>query len=210
MGAFVIFLTIIILSIFFFKSIKIIKPNEAGVVETLGRYKRTIQPGLNIINPVFDRVRIVIMNEMSIDIPPQLVITNDNISISIDSVVFYKVVDPQKSVYAINDLKRSIQYVAQTTVRDIVGGMKWKEVFPSREIINRLLLEALKSATEPWGCEVNHVEIINIILPKDIREQLENQIGSEGLNDTHNMTYTLNEDENDILRRAREASKEES
>lgn len=161
------------------KGVRIIKQGEIGIVEHLGKYSRTIDAGLNFVNPLFDKVRTVIIKELTMDVPPQNVITKDNVTISIDTVVFYRITDPTKAVYAINDLRRSIQYMAQTTVRNIVGKMELEEILASRDTINSQLRESLDIATDPWGCKVNNVEIKDIVPPRDVKEAMEKLITAD-------------------------------
>jgi regulator of protease activity HflC (stomatin/prohibitin superfamily) len=113
------------------------------------------------------------------DIPPQNVITADNVTITIDTVVFYKITDPAKAVYEIQSLKKGIEYLAITTIRDIVGKMELDETFSSRDIINTKLRTVLDEATDVWGCKVDRVEIKDITPPADIRDAMEKQMNAE-------------------------------
>ena len=113
------------------------------------------------------------------DIPPQGVITKDNVTITIDTVVFYKVTDPAKAVYEIQSLKKGIEYLAITTIRDIVGKMDLDETFSSRDMINDKLRVILDEATDQWGCKVDRVEIKDITPPADIRDAMEKQMNAE-------------------------------
>ena len=113
------------------------------------------------------------------DIPPQGVITKDNVTINIDTVVFYQITDPEKSVYEIANLKKGIEYLAITTIRDIVGKMDLDETFGSRDNINYQLRSILDEATDKWGCKVNRVEIKDINPPSDIRDAMEKQMNAE-------------------------------
>ena len=181
MGGFFIAIIVVLfcIAIIIVKSVRIIKQGEIGIVEKLGKYHRTIDAGLNFVNPLFDKVRTVIIKELTMDVPPQNVITKDNVTISIDTVVFYRITDPTKAVYAINDLRRSIQYMAQTTVRNIVGKMELEEILASRDTINSQLRESLDIATDPWGCKVNNVEIKDIVPPRDVKEAMEKLITAD-------------------------------
>ena len=113
------------------------------------------------------------------DIPPQGVITKDNVTINIDTVVFYQITDPEKSVYEIANLKKGIEYLAITTIRDIVGKMDLDETFGSRDNINFQLRSILDEATDKWGCKINRVEIKDINPPADIRDAMEKQMNAE-------------------------------
>ncbi len=168
-----------ILAVILLKCVKVIKQGEVGIVERLGKYKKTIDAGPHLILPFIESVKTVIVKELTMDVPPQNVITKDNVTISIDTVVFYIITDPTKAVYAINDLRRSIQYMAQTTVRNIVGKMELEEILASRDTINSQLRESLDIATDPWGCKVNNVEIKDIVPPRDVKEAMEKLITAD-------------------------------
>lgn len=177
--AFLIILLVIIL-IIAFKSIKIVKQAEVYVIERLGKFHKIADAGLTIIIPFFDHVRSVVsLKQQTMDIPPQGVITKDNVTITIDTVVFYKVTDPAKAVYEIQSLKKGIEYLAITTIRDIVGKMDLDETFSSRDMINNKLRTILDEATDQWGCKVDRVEIKDITPPADIRDAMEKQMNAE-------------------------------
>ncbi len=176
---FLIVLLVIIL-IIAFKSIKIVKQAEVYIIERLGKYHKTADAGLTIIIPFFDHVRSVVsLKQQTMDIPPQGVITKDNVTITIDTVVFYKVTDPAKAVYEIQSLRKGIEYLAITTIRDIVGKMDLDETFSSRDMINDKLRVILDEATDQWGCKVDRVEIKDITPPADIRDAMEKQMNAE-------------------------------
>ena len=176
---FLIILLVIIL-IIAFKSIKIVKQAEVYVIERLGKFHKIADAGLTIIIPFFDHVRSVVsLKQQTMDIPPQGVITKDNVTITIDTVVFYKVTDPAKAVYEIQSLKKGIEYLAITTIRDIVGKMDLDETFSSRDMINDKLRVILDEATDQWGCKVDRVEIKDITPPADIRDAMEKQMNAE-------------------------------
>ena len=129
---------------------------------------------------MIDRVgSVVSLKEQTMDIPPQGVITEDNVTITIDTVVFYQITDPAKAVYEIQSLKKSIEYLAQTTIRDIVGKMNLDSTFSSRDLINNQLRITLDDATDKWGCKVNRVEIKDIRPPEDIKDAMEKQMNAE-------------------------------
>ena len=176
---FLIVLLVIIL-IIAFKSIKIVKQSEVYIIERLGKYHKIADAGLTIIIPFFDHVRSVVsLKQQTMDIPPQGVITKDNVTITIDTVVFYKVTDPAKAVYEIQSLRKGIEYLAITTIRDIVGKMDLDETFSSRDAINDKLRIILDEATDQWGCRVDRVEIKDITPPADIRDAMEKQMNAE-------------------------------
>ena len=122
---------------FAYNTIKVVRQSEVYVIERLGRFHKVADAGLTFIIPLFDKVRSVVsLKQQTMDIPPQGVITSDNVTITIDTVVFYKITDPAKAVYEIQSLKKGIEYLAITTIRDIVGKMELDETFSSRDQIN--------------------------------------------------------------------------
>ena len=176
---FLIVLLIIVLVIAF-KSIKIVKQAEVYIIERLGKFHKVADAGLTIIVPFFDHVRSVVsLKQQTMDIPPQGVITKDNVTISIDTVVFYKITDPAKAVYEIQSLRKGIEYLSITTIRDIVGKMDLDQTFSSRDSINDQLRVILDEATDQWGCKVDRVEIKDITPPADIRDAMEKQMNAE-------------------------------
>lgn len=204
MEGFIIFLVIV--AIVAFKSIKIVNQAEVVIIERLGRYHRTATAGLNVILPFIDRKRATVnLKEMTMDVPPQGVITKDNVTITIDTVVFYQITDAQKAVYEIEDLRSGIRYLATTTIRDIVGKMDLDSTFSSRELINTQLREILDVATDKWGCKVNRVEIKDINPPKDIRDAMEKQMNAER---TKRSSILLAEGEKESAIRIAEGQKE--
>ena len=124
-------------------------------------------------------VSVVSLKQQTMDIPPQGVITKDNVTITIDTVVFYQITDPAKAVYEIQSLKKGIEYLAITTIRDIVGKMDLDETFSSRDAINQKLRTILDEATDKWGCKIDRVEIKDINPPADIRDAMEKQMNAE-------------------------------
>ena len=163
-----------------FKSIKVVKQAEVYIIERLGKFHKIADAGLTIIVPFFDHVRSVVsLKQQTMDIPPQGVITKDNVTITIDTVVFYQITDPAKAVYEIQSLKKGIEYLAITTIRDIVGKMDLDETFSSRDTINQRLRTILDEATDKWGCKIDRVEIKDINPPADIRDAMEKQMNAE-------------------------------
>ena len=177
--AFLVILLIFILVVAF-KSIKVVKQAEVYIIERLGKFHKIADAGLTIIVPFFDHVRSVVsLKQQTMDIPPQGVITKDNVTITIDTVVFYQITDPAKAVYEIQSLKKGIEYLAITTIRDIVGKMDLDETFSSRDAINQRLRVILDEATDRWGCKIDRVEIKDINPPADIRDAMEKQMNAE-------------------------------
>ena len=181
MGAGIFFgVLIIIILIIAFKSIKVVNQSEVYIIERLGKYYKTADAGLTLIVPFIDRVRsIVLLKELIMDIPPNGVITKDNVTINIDTVVFYQITEPEKSVYEIANLKKGIENLAISTMRDIVGKLDLDETFGARDSINYQLRSILDEATDKWGCKINRVEIKDINPPADIRDAMEKQMNAE-------------------------------
>ena len=197
---------IVIFAIIAFKSFKIVSESQVIVVERLGRFSNIYTAGLHTLLPFLDKIRATVsLKENTMDVPPQGVITKDNVTITIDTVVFYQITDAQKAVYEIEDLRASIRYLATTTIRDIVGKMDLDSTFSSREAINVQLREILDEATDKWGCKVNRVEIKDINPPKDIRDAMEKQMNAER---TKRSSILLAEGEKESAIRIAEGQKE--
>lgn len=161
-------------------SIKIVKQSEVYIIERLGKFYKVADAGLTIIIPFLDHVRSVVsLKQQTMDVPPQGVITKDNVTITIDTVVFYQITDPAKAVYEIQSLKKGIEYLAITTIRDIIGKMNLDETFSSRDGINNKLRIVLDEATDRWGCKIDRVEIKDINPPADIRDAMEKEMNAE-------------------------------
>lgn len=180
MGPTFFIIAIIIILIVAIKSFKVVTQSEVMIIERVGRYLKTATAGLNIIVPFLDRVRATVsLKEQTMDVQPQSVITKDNVTIRIDTVVFFQITDAKKAVYEIENLQNGIRYLTTTTIRDVVGKMDLDSTFSSREQINFQLRQILDEATDKWGCKVNRVEIKDIDPPKDIREAMEKQMNAE-------------------------------
>ena len=161
-------------------SIKVVRQSEVRIIERFGRYHKTAEAGLNFIVPFIDHVRAVVsLKQQTMDVTPQSVITKDNVTITIDTVVFYQITEPAKAVYEIESLQKGIAYIAITTIRDIVGKMDLDSTFSSRDLINNQLRTILDEATDKWGCKVDRVEIKDIKPPVDIRDAMEKQMNAE-------------------------------
>ena len=171
---------LVIILIIAFMSIKIVKQSEVYIIERLGKFYKVADAGLTIIIPFLDHVRSVVsLKQQTMDVPPQGVITKDNVTITIDTVVFYQITDPAKAVYEIQSLKKGIEYLAITTIRDIIGKMDLDETFSSRYGINNQLRVVLDEATDRWGCKIDRVEIKDITPPADIRDAMEKEMNAE-------------------------------
>ena len=171
---------LIIILIIAAMSIKIVKQSEVYIIERLGKFYKVADAGLTIIVPFLDHVRSVVsLKQQTMDVPPQGVITKDNVTITIDTVVFYQITDPAKAVYEIQSLKKGIEYLAITTIRDIIGKMNLDETFSSRDGINNKFRIVLDEATDRWGCKIDRVEIKDINPPADIRDAMEKEMNAE-------------------------------
>lgn len=162
------------------KSIVIIRQAEKGIVERLGRYKETLDPGLRVLIPFIDGLRArVDMRETVLDIEPQAVITKDNVGITVDAVVYYYVTDAKAVKYEVANFYVAISKLAQTNLRNLVGDMTLDETLGSRERINSSLRTTLDEATDKWGVKVTRVEVKEILPPKDITEAMSKQMKAE-------------------------------
>jgi len=173
---------IVVLSVtyFLYRSVQIVPQASAQVVERFGRYRRTLEPGLRFLVPVADSVRATVdMREQVVPFPPQEVITEDNLLVYIDWVVYYQVTDPRRATYEIQNYVQAIEYLVSTTLRNIVGGMDLERTLTSRDEVNTDLRDALDSATGPWGIRVNRVELRTIQPNRDITEAMEKQVRAE-------------------------------
>ncbi|HXR72082.1 SPFH domain-containing protein [Actinocrinis sp.] len=173
---------IVVLSVtyFLYRSVQIVPQASAQVVERFGRYRRTLEPGLRFLVPVADTIRATVdMREQVVPFPPQEVITEDNLLVYIDWVVYYQVTDPRRATYEIQNYVQAIEYLVSTTLRNIVGGMDLERTLTSRDEVNTELRDALDQATGPWGIRVNRVELRTIQPNRDITEAMEKQVRAE-------------------------------
>lgn len=162
------------------RSIRIIPQASAGVVERLGRYHRTLMPGLNLLVPFIDRVRPLIdLREQVVSFPPQPVITEDNLVVSIDTVIYFQVTDPRAATYEINNYLGAVEQLTTTTLRNVVGGLNLEEALTSRDEINGQLRIVLDEATGKWGIRVGRVELKAIDPPASIQDSMEKQMRAE-------------------------------
>ncbi len=160
-----------------FKSVKIVPQSELIVVERLGKYHRTLDAGLNFIIPFVDQIRSSFTTrEQVIDIPPQQVFTRDNVSITINGLVFLRINNARNATYEILDLKEAIAQLAQTTLRAEIGKMDLDDTLSSREQLNAALLQALDAASANWGAKVTRVEISDISVPDEVKYAMELQL----------------------------------
>ncbi len=158
---------------------RIVRPWQKGLVEFLGKYNRTADSGLAIILPFFERMIKVDMREQVVDVPPQAVITKDNVVVEVDAVVYYEVVDPVKVVYRVANFYAAVTKLAQTSLRNLIGDLALDESLTSREVINTRLRQILDEATDKWGVNVTRVELQRIEPPADVTQAMHRQMKAE-------------------------------
>ena len=162
------------------KAVRIIPQARAGVIERFGKYRTTLAPGLNVITPYVDRVRYMVdLREQVVSFPPQPVITEDNLVVSIDTVIYFQVTNPVAATYEIANYIQAIEQLTMTTLRNIIGGMDLEQTLTSREEINRALRGVLDEATGKWGIRVNRVELKGIDPPPSIKDSMEKQMRAD-------------------------------
>lgn len=169
----------VFLVVYIAAAIKIVRPYEKGVIERLGKYQRTYNPGLHIVVPVVDRLTKVDMRENVVDVPPQEVITKDNVVVTVDAVVYYEATDPVKLIYNVANFYLAATKLAQTNLRNVIGEMQLDESLTSREKINAALRQILDDATDKWGVRVVRVELQRIEPPVDVTEAMHRQMKAE-------------------------------
>ncbi|BEO97860.1 SPFH domain-containing protein [Fusobacterium nucleatum] len=173
-------LLIILIAIIMFKAVKIVPESQVYIVEKLGKYYQSLSSGLSFINPFFDKVsRIVSLKEQVVDFDPQAVITKDNATMQIDTVVYFQITDPKLYTYGVERPLSAIENLTATTLRNIIGDMTVDETLTSRDIINTKMRQELDDATDPWGIKVNRVELKSILPPNDIRIAMEKEMKAE-------------------------------
>src|SRR3954449_10549893 len=159
------------------KTVRVIPQARAGVVERFGRYSRTLQPGLTIVVPFVDRVRPLIdLREKVVTFPPQPVITQDNVSVQIDTVLYFTITDPRAATYEVANPLQAIEQLTVTTLRNIIGSLTLEETLTSRDQVNDQLRVVLDERTGKWGIRINGVELKSIDPPATIQEAMEKQM----------------------------------
>src|SRR4051794_23916173 len=179
-GGIVLLAVLVFIVIVILRSVRIIPQARAGVVERLGRYQRTLGPGLSLLVPFVDRLRpLVDLRETVVSFPPQPVITEDNLVVSIDTVVYFQVTDARAATYEIANYLGAVEQLTTTTLRNVVGGLNLEEALTSRDNINGQLRIVLDEATGKWGIRVNRVELKAIDPPHSIQDSMEKQMRAE-------------------------------
>ena len=177
---FLVLVVLIIIIIVVVAGVKIISQSKAYVIERLGAYHRTMQTGLHYVVPILDRVACVVsLKEMVKDFAPQPVITKDNVTMQIDTVIYYQITDPKLYTYGVENPISAIENLTATTLRNIIGDLELDETLTSRDVINTQMRSILDGATDAWGIKVHRVEVKNILPPRDIQEAMEKQMRAE-------------------------------
>jgi regulator of protease activity HflC (stomatin/prohibitin superfamily) len=177
-------IALVVLAIFVFivaaSGVRIVPQARAGIVERLGRYSRTLDPGLTLIVPFIDRVKPLIdLREQVVSFPPQPVITEDNLVVGIDTVIYFTVTDPRAATYEVANPLQAIEQLTVTTLRNVIGGMTLEDTLTSRDNINNQLRAVLDEATGRWGIRVNRVELKSVEPPRTVQEAMEKQMRAE-------------------------------
>lgn len=179
-GTFFIVILIIAILILAVSCIKIVRQARVGIIMRLGKFRKEAKTGIHFLVPFVDRMNYLIdLREMVVDFPPQPVITKDNVTMQIDTVVYYKITDPKSYVFEIANPISAIENLTATTLRNIIGELDLDETLTSRDIINAKMRSILDEATDIWGIKVNRVELKNIMPPKDIQAAMEKQMRAE-------------------------------
>lgn len=160
-------------------AVKIVRQHEQGIVERFGKFKSLLDPGLQFIVPFIEIIRRVDMREIVVDVPPQEVITKDNVVVTVDAVVYYQATDPQKLIYNVQNFVLAATKLAQTNLRNVIGDLQLDDALTSRDIINTQLRDILDQATDVWGTKVVRVEIQRIDPPVDVTEAMHRQMKAE-------------------------------
>ncbi len=201
-GLIFISLVVLFFIVLIFKCVVVVSQSETMIYERLGKFHKSLHPGLNLVVPIIDRPRSILwrvsgkeqgddlisptryvtridLREQVYDYPKQNVITKDNVNIEIDALLYFQITDPKSAVYEVADLPNAIEKLTQTTLRNVVGEMELDETLTSRDTINTKLTRILDEATDKWGVKVNRVELKDIMPPRDIRESMEKQMRAE-------------------------------
>ncbi|SFU91057.1 SPFH domain-containing protein [Alicyclobacillus macrosporangiidus] len=179
-GTIVVVVLVVLVILVILRGIRIIPQQRVAIVERLGKYQATLHPGVNLIIPFIDRVvRVIDLRTQQVVVPPQMVITKDNVQIQIDTVFFYTVTDPKMATYNIANVVQGIQNITAANIRQVVGHMELDETLAGRDKISLALRSALDEVTESWGVRIDRVEIVDIKPPKEIQDAMEKQMKAE-------------------------------
>ena len=162
------------------KTMQIVPQRHAYIIERLGKYNKTLEAGLHILIPFIDKVAYKhTLKEQAVDVPPQMCITKDNISVEVDGILYMQVIDPKNASYGIGNYNFASTQLAQTTMRSVIGRLDLDKTFEERDSINGAIVEAVDAASDPWGVKVTRYEIKNITPPQSIKEAMEKQMKAE-------------------------------
>ena len=176
----ILYILLVVIAIIAISGLKIIPQAKAYVIERLGAYNKTLHTGLNYVIPIIERVsNKVSLKEIVKDFAPQPVITKDNVTMQIDTVVYFQITDPKLYTYGVENPISAIENLTATTLRNIIGELELDETLTSRDIINSKMRSILDEATDPWGIKVTRVEVKNILPPRDIQDAMEKQMRAE-------------------------------
>ena len=176
-GTFILIGVIIFAIILFYQTIRIVPQRTAFIVERLGKYSKTLDAGFHILTPFLDKVAYKhTLKEQAIDVPPQSCITQDNIAVEVDGIIYLQVGDPKKASYGINMYQFASTQLAQTTMRSVIGKLELDKTFEERETINSAIVDAVDKASDPWGVKVTRYEVKNIVPPQSIKDAMEKQM----------------------------------
>ena len=176
----ILYILLVVIAIIAISGLKIIPQAKAYVIERLGAYNKTLHTGLNYVIPIIERVsNKVSLKEIVKDFAPQPVITKDNVTMQIDTVVYFQITDPKLYTYGVENPISAIENLTATTLRNIIGELELDETLTSRDIINSKMRSILDEATDPWGIKVTRVEVKNILPPRDIQDAIEKQMRAE-------------------------------
>jgi len=166
--------------IIFFKTIRIVPQKMAYIIERLGKYSTTLEAGFHVLAPFLDKVSYKhTLKEQAIDVPAQQCITNDNIAVEVDGILYMQVVDPKKASYGIMNYQFASIQLAQTTMRSVIGKLELDKTFEERETVNSAIVDAVDKASDPWGVKVTRYEVKNIIPPQSIKDAMEKHMRAE-------------------------------
>lgn len=172
-------LAILVVIVFIANTVRIVQQYEKGLVETLGKYSATADAGVNIIIPLFQNLRKIDMREQVMDVAPQNVITKDNVTVTVDAIIYFQITDPVRVVYNVANFAMAALKLAQTNLRNVIGDMELDTTLTSREKINTQLRTVMDEATDKWGVKITRVEIQKIDPPKDITDSMSKQMKAE-------------------------------
>ncbi|MHB1808173.1 MAG: SPFH domain-containing protein [Solirubrobacteraceae bacterium] len=176
----IVIVVVVFAAIFAARAVRIIPQARAGVVERLGRYHRTLEPGLIVVTPFIERVRpLVDLREQVVNFAPQSVITDDNVVVAIETVLYFTITDPRSATYEVANPLQAIEQLTMTTLRNVIGGLTLEQTLTARENVNAELRTVLDEATGKWGIRINRVEIKSVDPPQDIRAAMEKQMRAE-------------------------------